>query len=320
MVDLNDFDDIFGINSDASLGHGDYETIRHNRRTLGGELFFDRLLKVLHVNASHFYPSRTNKDLRELHRHIAVAPIADHHKQSLLLYILKDYDDGDSREQQVSLDFAERSFIPKRYRLYVSGLWELDHLNFRRALDLLTEPSLIPTFPDDILYTLLEHTPPHDQDLALAYYHTVSPPLANEKVRDTFFRHLAKLSVTEAYTFSREQGDPVHRHFFELLISATLTDFAGEVRSARCIELVNLPYDGEEAEWFEEYLMDGKGKSLHGAKDTVMVRRIAMGKTNEALKEGEHLSGRKTNGVNWDTVKSGLKAGIGVRREAYQQM
>ena len=201
----------------------------------------------------------------------------------------------------------------------MNGLWELDHLNFQKALNDLTEPSLIPTFPDEILDTLLKHTPIHEQDLALAYYHTVSPPLVNENVRNSFFEHLAKLSVTEAYTFAREQGDPIHQTLFEMLISTALTDGAGEARAARCIELVNLPFDEEEEVWFEEYLIGGKGRSLHGAKDTVMVRRIVMGKTMDALKEGEHLGGKRMNGVNWDTVKNGLEVGVGVRTEAYQQ-
>ena len=49
MVDINDFDDVFNINSDASLDQSDFEEIQNNRRTLGGELFFDKLLRVLHV-------------------------------------------------------------------------------------------------------------------------------------------------------------------------------------------------------------------------------------------------------------------------------
>lgn len=235
-----------------------------------------------------------------------------------MFYILKDFDDDDAREDPLSTEFSDDFFLPDRYRIYVSGLWELDNLNFRRALDYLTEPSLIPTFPDEILDTLLKHTPTHEQDLVLAYYHTVSPPLTNEKTRDHFFEYLAKISVTEAYTFSREQGDPLHRHLFEMLIWAALTDETGEARATRCVELVNLPFDEEEEGWFEEYLNDGKGRSLHGAKDTIMVRRIAMGKTADALNEGEFLSGRKMNGVNWDTVKSGLKAGVGARTEAYR--
>ena len=235
------------------------------------------------------------------------------------MYLLKDYDENDLQDGQLSTVFADRSLLPERYRLYVSGLWELDHLSFRRALDLLTEPSLIPTFPDEILYALLRHTPAHDQDLALAYYHTVSPPLANVAVRDAFFQHLARLSITEAYTFAREQDDSIHQQLFELLILSALTDLGGQARAAQCVELVNLPLDEEEEKWFEEYLLDGQGRTLPGARDTLMVRRVALGKTADALKEGEHLSGRKMHGVNWDTVKTGLKAGIGVRTEVYHQ-
>ena len=55
MVDLNDFNVVFGTNANQSLSRGDYESIRDNRRTLDNELFFDKLLKVLHVNGI-FHP------------------------------------------------------------------------------------------------------------------------------------------------------------------------------------------------------------------------------------------------------------------------
>lgn len=54
MLDINDFEAVFA--SDLTGGdiypHATVNTIRANRRTLGGTLFFDRLLAQLHVKSN----------------------------------------------------------------------------------------------------------------------------------------------------------------------------------------------------------------------------------------------------------------------------
>ncbi len=183
------------------------------------------------------------------------------------------------------------------------------------AMDYLTRPSLLPTFPEHILGTLLRNTTAKDSDLALVYYLTVSPPLTSPDLRDAYFSYLSRISITDAYNFSRRQPDDAHRNLFELLIHEVLSATPSNQRAANGIELLDLPFDEEEESWFESYLLEGKGRSLHGARDTVMMRRIARGKYAQVLKDGKQLSGRKHDSLSWEVVRDGLGLGLGMRKD-----
>lgn len=182
------------------------------------------------------------------------------------------------------------------------------------ALDYLTQPSLIPTFPEDILLILARHVPDNDPTLALAYYYTVSPVLTSLKPLEALFSAVCRVSVTEAFYFSRRQAESTQKYLFEQLISYVLSGSRGEVRAEKSLELVNLPFSEQEESWFEEFLETGKGKMLHGAKDTVMIRRIGSGKFKEALGDGKGPSGRKIDGLNWEALKLGISDGLASRR------
>lgn len=69
---------------------------------------------------------------------------------------------------------------------------------------------------------------------------------------------------------------------------------------------MELPFDEEEEEWFEKYLLDGKGKGLFGAKDTVIVRRIATGRGDDVRALAREIKERKIDGVNWNDLAKGL--------------
>jgi hypothetical protein len=197
--------------------------------------------------------------------------------------------------------------LPEKYKLFIDGLWQLDRLELRRALEYLTEPSLIPTFPDDILYVLtLPTLPKHDDSLAMAYYLTVSPPLLSDKARQGFFETLCRSSVTEAFYFTRQHGEEYHRRYLEQLIAYVHTPIVGGARGSRARELVNLPLDDEEERWFEDYLLHDAAKTLPGAKDTVLMRRFATGKLRDLPADLEWLGGKKVDGINWDDLRRSL--------------
>lgn len=171
----------------------------------------------------------------------------------------------------------------------------------------MTEPSIIPTFPDEILYTLtLSNLPKHDDSLVMAYYFTVSPPLATEKVQKAFFATLCRASITEAFYFTRKHDESLHRSYLELLIEFVHKTSAGQARSKRAMELIGLPLDEKEEQWFEEALLHGNAKALHGAKDTVMMRRLATGKLSGLSADLESLGGKKVDGLNWDVLKQSM--------------
>lgn len=137
----------------------------------------------------------------------------------------------------------------------------------------------------------------------MTYYLTVSPPLNSEKVRRSFFDILCRASVTESFYFSRKHGDNARREFFEQLVWSVLKSEAGKPRAERALELVGLPLDEEEESWLEDFLLTGKGSTLPGAKDTVLMRRLATGRSQNLPSEVESLSGRKVDGINWDDLR-----------------
>ena len=175
----------------------------------------------------------------------------------------------------------------------------------QNALDFLTEPTLIPTYPEEILYALCRHTPENDSTLPLAYYYTVSPPLTSNKVLEKFFLILCRTSVTEAFFFARSRGETAHQSLFEKLITFALADTTGPLRGARSTELISLPFDKVEEAWFEEYLGSGKGGRLFGASDTLIMRGLTTGKV-ESLTEAKNMKGRKIDGLDWEMLRSGI--------------
>ena len=84
---------------------------------------------------------------------------------------------------------------------------------------------------------------------------------------------------------------------------SVLKSEAGKPRAERALELVGLPLDEEEESWLEDFLLTGKGSTLPGAKDTVLMRRLATGRSQNLPSEVESLSGRKVDGINWDDLR-----------------
>lgn len=143
--------------------------------------------------------------------------------------------------------------------------------------------------------------------MAIAYYLTAAPPLATEKVQRAFFETLCRSSVTEAFYFTRKY-DEHHRHkFFEQLVGFVHKTGAGQTRSRRAMELVGLPLDEIEEEWFEETLLRGSASSFPGARDTVMMRRLAAGRLDGLGTELESLGGKKVDGLNWDDLRQSMR-------------
>ena len=95
----------------------------------------------------------------------------------------------------------------------------------------------------------------------------------------------------------------------ENLIGFIHSSAAGDIHAARAMELIGLPLTEEEELWLEEYLLEGKGRTLQGAKDTLRARQIASGRLQDALGDSKELNGRKQQGTNWMALKGTLKQG-----------
>lgn len=167
---------------------------------------------------------------------------------------------------------------------------------------------MIPTFQEEVLYTLCRHAPDNDVTLPVAYYHSVSPSITTSKALEAYYLTLCRSSITEAFYFSRAQGDLNHRVLFEKLINFVLAQSSGAIKAIRGVELINLPFSETEESWLQSFLREGKGSYLQGAKDTLIIRSLATGLPG-ALGNLKTRGSHKIDGVNWATLKSSIQTG-----------
>jgi hypothetical protein len=278
------------------------------------------------LSGRRIYPPHSIDQLHDLHGRILAAPIAQHYKQSLLFYLLKDLAFPRHEVPDIADSFARNVHLPRRFWTFIEGLWALDHLQFETAVGNLTHPSIIPTFPDEILAALLHRkTYPEELEggdvLPLTYYNCVKPPLADEHIKVDFVRYLADRNVTETYYWIHARPSSDHRPLLEVLIESTLRSGTGGAagdepypRQDKAMELVGLPLTEEEEGWLESYLTEGNGRNFRNAMDTVLVRRLATGKLSEVTGE-TRFKAKTVEGVNWDMLRDGVERGVGPRKE-----
>jgi hypothetical protein len=174
MFNYQNFDEVFSFNPEYSYTAVAVETIEANRRSLEG-LFVDKVLKLLDIKrrkskfdvllvhstnlvhtcvfvASKYYPPRSNSDLRTLHQTVVAGNSADHTKLSLLYYILLDYDAISRRSLQAGL-FEDKSFLPKRYQIFMKGLWHMDRREFNVRFHWSPQAVLEPNTPRSLSNT-----------------------------------------------------------------------------------------------------------------------------------------------------------------------
>lgn len=242
--------------------------------------------------------------MRNLWSKIVQSPAPDEQKLALLYYVLLDCRGINSADNA----FARRTYLPQKYQLLIQGLWELDHSQFSKALEHLTDPSLALPFADEVLLALLKH-PRCESTLATAFYITVSPPLRDPKTLDAYFDLVSSNNLAEAYYFAKRQDKLNHKSLFEKLVAKVHQEKGGQLRATRATLLVGLPFSSEEEVWFEEFLLHGKGAKLPGAKDTVMVRRLATGRSVSAVTENATLNrwkGENIDGVSWENIRRSI--------------
>ena len=82
---------------------------------------------MLPFTAPKLYPPSSPEDLFRLHQRIVESNSPDHYKQSLIYYLLKDF--RQSLKGRAA-EFAQISYLPDTYRIFVDGLWFMDRLKF----------------------------------------------------------------------------------------------------------------------------------------------------------------------------------------------
>jgi Nuclear pore complex assembly len=249
------------------------------------------------------FPPKSNQELRKLFDTVVNASAPDYQKHAIIYYILKDCKPiADQGEM-----FARKVYLPRKYKVLISGLHHLDQGQAKQALELLTDPSLTPTFSDQILYTLIQN-PKVDNSSIMAYYLSVSPPLDDQKTLKAFFSLQCDNDIVHAYHFCQIRVNPERKALFEQLVLAAVSPKGGKT-VPRAETLIGLPFDSMETQWFENFLLHGKGSTLLGAKDSVIIRRIATGRDYTDLQSLQRFRGQKIDSVHWGDIQSNLQLG-----------
>ncbi|KAK7754426.1 hypothetical protein SLS62_003721 [Diatrype stigma] len=345
MLDYTQFNWVFGSLNPFPFDKAWTQKIESHRRSLDG-LFFDRVLGALNLaQAAKNYPPKNENALRQLHQQVCDASnVAMHHKLSILYYLLLDLDERYYQKQQQGAitapndshaeDFALRAAVPQKYSIFMKGLWLLDAAQPELALEYLTHPSLVPDFADDIIVALARHSSQSqdsggdaDPTLPLAYYHAVQPILRTSEAQELLFDALVRSSVPEALAFARARPDFARRQLFRRLVLGALdpkrhrhdgnrdgdadADEEESAAARAALELASLLLDDEEERWLLETLTGPDAKRLRGAKDTLLMRRIARGEVGAAA--GGGASGGGGEKGDWAVVLEGFRAGSGGR-------
>ncbi|KAG6296626.1 hypothetical protein E4U46_001917 [Claviceps purpurea] len=309
MFDHTSFSDVF-VTEECQLPYDRnlHQEIEAHRKHAEGTLFIDRVLQALGIVRARAYPPKNETALRQLHQLICDAGMALHHKLTIFYYMLLDYDDMNN-DAHVSENFASVSGMPANYQLFMKGLWYLDRQHYSRALEYVAHPSLKPDFADDIIITLVKRASDNDYELALSYFNSVQPILKTQEALELLFDAMAKTNVTEALMYSRAQPQHTREQLFRRWVSAVLDGSrTGEDLSSRASELAFIPLDASEERWFEEYLTAGEGRHLKGAKDTLLIRKIACDRFDD-------IGRFRSSGGQWASILDGIKAGTGVQND-----
>ncbi|KKY39839.1 hypothetical protein UCDDA912_g00154 [Diaporthe ampelina] len=307
MQDFNLFHQVFKPEWGSPYTQDFLREVDVYRKSLNGVLFIDRVLRSVGVTKGRSYPPKGDNGLYQLHYQVCESDHSDHQKLSVFYYMLLDFNEHLGLKSRINFAevFASRFGLPKKYEIFMRGLWHLDRQQFSHALQDLAHPSLTPEFADDIITAFVKNAEDSDYSLALAYYHAVQPVLRRPESLSLLFGALARTSLTEAFYFSRAHPEQTRQLLFEQLIASVL-DGSGHDVATRASELVSLPLDSAEELWFEEYLTSGGGRKLRKAKDTVLMRRVVTGRHTDSV-------GDRNLGGQWNVVLGGFKSGMGGR-------
>ncbi|CAK7269623.1 hypothetical protein SEPCBS57363_003695 [Sporothrix epigloea] len=314
-LDFRNFSDVFGNGDTLPYDQHVNRDIESKRKSLGGVLFVDRVFTALGIQKVKIYPPKDTRTLHDLYQQILSSKMTTHHKLSALYYLLLDHDDGLQARSKISDNFAVQTGMPKRYQIFMSGLWHMDRLQFAVAIEYLAHPSLLPEFADNIIIALVRHAEHGDYSLALAYYAAVQPVLKTPEAIELLFEALSRTDVSEAFYYTRTRGGSARQQLFENLVASVIKEpsSGNGVNSAsgggmdisdRAAELIALPLDAQEEMWLRTFLMSGDGRKLKRAKDTIIMRKIVSGDVDLA-------EGTKSLSGPWGVVLQGLRRSAG---------
>ena len=176
----------------------------------------------------------------------------------------------------------------------------------QKAVGHLTDPSLTPTFPEDILLILCTHSSSREMHLPIAYFNAVSPSLSSSKVLHAYFLVICRFNITEAFYFLRSQDESSHRLLLQNLTSFVLTQKPGDKKALQASELATLPMNQSEEACFRDFLKQESDRGTKGSLDLLAMRdNLLSAKPNQPLGATSDLT-QKINGIDWRTLNSTL--------------
>ncbi|KAF5241955.1 hypothetical protein FANTH_8915 [Fusarium anthophilum] len=300
MFDYTNLHEVFAEGLANPYDRETQRDIDHSRKEFDGALFIDRVLRAVGITKAKIYPPKTDNALKQLHQQICESSMSMQHKFSIFYYILLDFDLTAGRES-ASDAFVDASSMPKKYQIFIKGLWYLDRQEYSRALEYISHPSLTPDFADNIMTVLVQSAQDGDYSIALSYFYTVQPKLKTSAALELLFGAMAKTNISEALFYSRTRSPHTRELLFRQLVASVL-DSPHDELSERASQLTCLPFDKSEEAWFEEYLLHGNGKTHKKAKDTLVMRKIACDQFSDVAKI--------RHGGQWSGILEGIKGGI----------
>ncbi|KAG5358406.1 hypothetical protein CJU89_4966 [Yarrowia sp. B02] len=247
---------------------------------------FDRLFEH-NINANSlpqaqklFPPSNIN-DLLKLVRLIETDKPTetlqdDLQVECLIYYLLLD------ANKEAADSYAAVVLIPAGYTHFMNGCHALDRGDMQRAVDEITYPGSVSTFPDAVVQALnaeavAQKKRREGDELIVRYFDDNTPKCEAPESTNILIASLARLDPMAALTYIRALTSTAHKLAFECLVKACIEErYLGGVW-----RLGNLPFTKEEGELLH-YALDNVSQDQDLNNDILVTRALHLGNVREA--------------------------------------
>ncbi|EUC53780.1 protein transporter SEC24 [Rhizoctonia solani AG-3 Rhs1AP] len=188
--------------------------IRRREDEMGGDLFFDELLKLAGIDAHAVYPPRDVPTFHHLVNSILDTAWDDFQQSCLVYYLLKHWDDG--REKP----FAQSKQLPPQFMFVSDAYYLLDADQAEEAVPYLCDSRVLHEFTSKIMLTLSSIPEPSIASRCLLRFVRVAKPtLASQDDLDIYVNALCYSSITDAWLYQRslQEGDERERHIHRII-------------------------------------------------------------------------------------------------------
>ncbi|KAG8682478.1 hypothetical protein FRC11_014826, partial [Ceratobasidium sp. 423] len=188
--------------------------VRRREEEMGGDLFFDELLKLAGIDAHVVYPPRDVPTFHHLVNSILNTSWDDFQQSCLIYYLLRHWDDG--REKP----FAQSKQLPPQFVFVSDAYYLLDVDRAEEAVPYLCDSRVLHEFTSKIMLTLSSIPEPSAASRCLLRFVRVAKPtLASQDDLDIYVNALCYSSITDAWLYQRslQEGGERERHIHRII-------------------------------------------------------------------------------------------------------